>query len=62
MKKLFVVCLILAVSSSAVWAQGSVVPALKQLAKSSVQKNRRRAARLEPLSNARIEALAGRGK
>lgn len=62
MKKLFVVCLILAVSSSAVWAQGRVAPALKQLAKSSVQKNGRRAARLEPLSNARIEALARRGK
>jgi hypothetical protein len=41
MKKLFIVGLILAVSSSAVWAQGRVAPALKQLAKSSVQKNGR---------------------
>ena len=49
MKRLFVVGLILAISSSAVWAQGRVAPALKQLAKSSVQKNGRRAARLEPV-------------
>ena len=62
MKKIWILFLVLAVSSQALWAQGKVPLKLKQMVQSSVQKSGGKAARLEPLSNARIEALARRGK
>lgn len=65
MKKIFLIGLMLAFSVPSVWAQSRGLVVLEKLAKASVRKSSpaaRRAARVQPLSNARIEALVRRGK